>query len=94
MTPVIKKKMMVPYVRASERANTRSFTTITLYLSKRKKFNAGLYNVSALALRFAYVEFVGVMAVYYLAKYRYFLIRPGRVARADHQVSAIRRWAL
>lgn len=73
MTPVIKKKMTVPYVRAS----TRPFTAITLYLSKRKEFNTGLYNVSALSLRFAYVGFVGVMAVYYLAKYRYFLIRPG-----------------
>lgn len=73
MTPVIKKKMTVPYVRAS----TRPFTAITLYLSKRKEFNVGLYNVSALSLRFAYVEFVGVMAVYYLVEYRYFLIRSG-----------------
>jgi len=34
------------------------------------------------------------MAVYYLANYRHFLIRPGRVARADRQVPAIRQWAL
>lgn len=70
------------------------FTAITLYLSKRKEFNVGLYNVSALSLRFVYVESVRVIAIYYLAKYRYFLIRPGRVARADRQVPAIRRWAL
>lgn len=33
----------------------------------------------------------GIMAVYYLANYRYFLIRPGRVARADRQIPAIRQ---
>ena len=83
--------MTVPYVRAS----TRPFTAITLYLSKRKEFDVGLYNVSALSLRFAYVEYVEIMAVYYLAKYRYFLMRLGLVwLRVDRQVPAIRRWAL
>jgi len=61
------------------RASTRPFIAITLYLSKRKEFNVGLYNVSALSLRFTYVECVEIMAVYYLAKYRYFLIRLGLV---------------
>lgn len=70
------------------------FSAIILYLSCHDEFNTGLYNVSAQSLRFTYVKFLEIMAVYYLAKYRYFLISLRRVAHADCPVPVIRRWAL
>lgn len=84
---------MAAPVRASEHAPI-SPRLHYIYHAAQREFNARLYIVSAPSLRSAYVEFVGVMAVYYLAKYRYFLVRPERVACADRRVPAIRRWAL
>lgn len=79
MTPVIKEKISVPVPRRGARA---PFSAITLFLSRRTRSLTKLglrIKRNAPVLRSAHVKFVRIMAVYYLAKYRYFLHRPRRV---------------